>query len=94
MNHRSSGSLYLDKAIEGFLSFKSAEGLSDRTVDSYDRLLKKWLEQQVGEKDISKITVADITDYLNWLRTDYTPEGCAGTPVQSFSSRLINPAGF
>jgi len=39
MNYRSLGSLSLSKAIEGFLSFKSAEGLSDRTVDSYDRLL-------------------------------------------------------
>jgi hypothetical protein len=44
MNLRSSGSLVLSKAIQGFISFKSAEGLSDRTVDSYDRLLQKWLE--------------------------------------------------
>ena len=53
MNLRSSGSLLLSKAFEGFLSFKSAEGLSDRTVDSYDRLLKKWLEY-VGDRDLSK----------------------------------------
>jgi len=51
MNHRSSGSLSLRKAIEGFLSFKSAEGLSDRTVDSYERLLEKWLEYQ-GDEEI------------------------------------------
>ena len=72
MNHRSSGSLLLSKAIEGFLSFKSAEGLSDRSVDSYDRLLKKWVEH-VGDKEIGKITSADLTGYLSWLCTDYTP---------------------
>lgn len=77
MNLRSSGSLVLSKALEGFLSFKSAEGLSDRTVDSYDRLLKKWLEH-VGDKDISKITAADITGYLSWLRTDYIPHRFSG----------------
>jgi len=54
MNLRSSGSLVLSKAIQGFISFKSAEGLSDRTVDSYDRLMKKWLEY-AGDRDISKI---------------------------------------
>ena len=40
MNHSSSGSLVLSKAIQGFISFKSAEGLSDRTVDSKNRLLQ------------------------------------------------------
>jgi hypothetical protein len=34
MNGRPSGSLLLSKAIEGFISFKTAESLSDRTVDS------------------------------------------------------------
>ena len=77
MNHRSSGSLSLSKAIEGFLSFKSAEGLSDRSVDSYDRLLKKWMEH-VGDKEIGKITSADLTGYLSWLRTDYTPHRFSG----------------
>jgi integrase/recombinase XerD len=77
MNLRSSGSLVLSKAIQGFISFKSAEGLSDRTVDSYDRLLQKWLEQ-VGEREIRKITAAEITGYLSWLRTEYTPHRFSG----------------
>ena len=77
MNHRSSGSLSLSKAIEGFLSFKSAEGLSDRTVDSYERLLEKWVEHQ-GDEEIPKVKAADITGYLSWLRTDYTPHRFSG----------------
>jgi hypothetical protein len=49
MNHSSSGSWFLGRALEGFLSFKSAEGLSDRTVDPYDGLLKKRLEFMGGQ---------------------------------------------
>jgi integrase/recombinase XerD len=64
MNLHSSGSLVLSKAIEGFVSFKSAEGLSDRTVDSYDRLLRKWIDH-VGNRDICKITTAEIAGYLS-----------------------------
>jgi hypothetical protein len=64
MNLRSSGSLVLSKSIQGFISFKSAKGLSDRMVDSYDRLLQKWLEQ-VGDREIRKITAAEIIGYLS-----------------------------
>jgi integrase/recombinase XerD len=72
MNQKPSGSLTLSKAIEGFVSFKTADGLSDRTIDSYQRYLQKWLEHQ-GDKDIARITAGKITKYLNWLRNDYVP---------------------
>ncbi len=44
MNRRPSGSLSLTKAIQGFIRFKGAEGLSDWTIDSYQRQLAKWAE--------------------------------------------------
>ena len=72
MNQRSSGSLVLSKAFTGFTSFKSAQGLSDRTLDSYQRHLQKWLDHQ-GDIPIHRITSRDITAYLNWLRTEYVP---------------------
>ena len=43
MNRRPSG-LKLDKAIPGFLQFKAAEGLSPRTLVSYEYDLKLWLQ--------------------------------------------------
>ena len=63
MNHRPSGSLPVSKAIEGFLNFKAAEGLSDRTLDSYRRQLQKWLEYQ-GDKDVVRITASELMQYL------------------------------
>lgn len=36
MNHPSSGLLLLSKAIPGFIHFKTAEGLSDRTIASHE----------------------------------------------------------
>ncbi len=41
------------KSIQGFLQFKSAEGLSRRTIELYQRDLDRWLEYQ-GDMDISK----------------------------------------
>jgi hypothetical protein len=35
MNRKASGFLILKKGIEGFLHFKTTEGLSDRTLESY-----------------------------------------------------------
>jgi hypothetical protein len=41
MNRNSSGSLVMSKAINGFITYKMAEGLSDRSIDSYGRILLK-----------------------------------------------------
>ncbi len=50
MNQRLSGSLVLSKAITGFASFKSAQGLSDRTIDSYQSCSNaRWLPSREAE---------------------------------------------
>ena len=72
MNHTPSGSLLLSKAIPGFINYKTTEGLSTRTIDSYERLLNKWLEH-IGDQEIGKITAQDVVAYLSWLRNEYTP---------------------
>ncbi len=66
------GSVVVQKflAILGFASFKSAQGLSDRTIDSCQRHLQKWLEHQ-GDMPIHQITITEIITYLDWLRNDY-----------------------
>ncbi len=71
-NPRSPGSLALSKAIDGFLNYKSAEGLSDRTIDSYKRQLEKWLEYQ-GDSIVAKIKSGELTQYLHWLQAEYVP---------------------
>jgi integrase/recombinase XerD len=42
MNRRPFNSLPLGKAITGFVNYKTAEGLSDRSVDSYKWILEHW----------------------------------------------------
>jgi integrase/recombinase XerD len=59
MNHRPLGSLLLSKAIVGFINYKTAEGLSQRTIESYDCLLKKWLEY-IGDRELANITAQEI----------------------------------
>jgi hypothetical protein len=60
MNHPPSGSLFLSKAIPGFINYKTAEGLTLRTIDSHERLLNKWLEH-IGDQQIGKINTQDVS---------------------------------
>jgi len=62
----------LNKAIVGFVNHKLAEGLTDRSVSSYERILTKWVIH-TGDIDINQVTCHDIRSYLSWLRTDYQP---------------------
>jgi len=63
----------ISKAIVGFVNHKLAEGLTERSVNSYERLLNKWVEYE-GDKGITEIETADIRNYLAWLRTEYIPQ--------------------
>jgi integrase/recombinase XerD len=77
MNHRPLGSLLLSKAIVGFINYKTAEGLSQRTIESYDCLLKKWLEY-IGDRELGNISAQEIIAYISWLRNEYTPHRYGG----------------
>jgi integrase/recombinase XerD len=77
MNHRSSGSLALRKAIIGFSNHKTAEGLTERSVDSYKRDLEQWAAY-AGDIEVAQITKQDIEAYLFYLRTEYVPHRFGG----------------
>ena len=85
MNHRPPVSLTVTKAIEGFFNYKIAEGLSDRTVESYQCQLQKWREYMGEDKDVARITTSELTAYLNWLRNDYVPHSF-GSPKERLSA--------
>lgn len=55
----------------GFLQFKQTEGLSPRTIETYSRDIKMWLEYH-GDMEISKIRSQDVRKYLAYLLTEYT----------------------
>jgi integrase/recombinase XerD len=69
---KSKVSLSLAKAIDGFLKFKTAEGLSPRTITSYEYTLNHWLKY-IGDRSVSEIQASDLTGYMAWLRTEYKP---------------------
>lgn len=77
MNHGSSSSMNLEKAIRGFISYKSAEGLTDRSLDSYERTLRGWSNHE-GDCPLKAINALSLTQYLNWLRSEYTPQRLSG----------------
>ena len=76
MNRRPSG-LKLDKAVTGFMQYKTAEGLSPRTLVGYEHDLKLWVKY-ADDVDVSAVTSQDIRAYLAWLRTEYKPRRFSG----------------
>ncbi|MBI9044417.1 MAG: phage integrase N-terminal SAM-like domain-containing protein [Anaerolineaceae bacterium] len=63
-------SLSISKAIDGFLKFKIAEGLSQRTVDSYKYYLNQWMNH-IGDQDVANINTSDLITYFAWIHTEY-----------------------
>lgn len=82
--------LSISKAIDGFLKFKIAEGLSQRTVDSYEYYLNQWMNH-IGDQDVAKIISSDLTNYLAWMRTEYKPKRWNGNedPLSAKSLRNV-----
>jgi integrase/recombinase XerD len=77
MNLRPSGLLTPTKAVEDFLYFKIAEGLSESTITSYRYQLRLWLKQ-TGDMKLDEVTSGDLSRYLAWLRTEYKPKRLNG----------------
>ncbi len=79
MNHSSPGSsksnpaLSISKSIDGFLKYKTAEGLSQCTISSYEYTLNHWLNY-VEDQDVTKIKTSDLAAYFAWMRTAYKPK--------------------
>jgi hypothetical protein len=77
------------QAITGFINYKTAEGLTFRSVDSYEWVLERRMEN-IGEIDISRITHQSISDYLLYLRTEYVPRrfSCEGANGESWLEQI------
>lgn len=78
MNQPASGSLTLEKAIEGFVHFKTAEGLSPTTITSYRHDLRRFAKWVKG-KPLAEIDSLVLSGYLTWMRTDYRPKRFNGS---------------
>ena len=101
MNHSPSGSLVLGKAIQGFVNYKMAEGLSDRSVDSYERILKKWafveglfisnpITNELDQPNVRLrfVSALDLVKRLTLAENSFAdwPGGCLYVPATSWLS--------
>ena len=77
MNRTSSVSFKLEKAIQGFLQAKAAEGCSENTIITYEQHLRVW-GGYAGEVKVAAITTQDLRAFLAWLRSDYKPKRFGG----------------
>jgi integrase/recombinase XerD len=83
MNHRAQV-LNFSSALNGFLQYKLAEGLSPATVFNYERDLKLWLEHIGG-----KITSTNLLELLNSLRCEYVQCRIVGKDERKLSDKTI-----
>lgn len=69
-------------ALEGFLFTLKADGYSPATVDLY-RIMLTTLAGFLNDREVAKITPADLTRYFAYLRSDYTPrrQGSNNAPL-------------
>lgn len=79
----------LGQAINGFLLFKSSEGLSPRTVKLYRYYLESW-QAWAGDVELVAIAPLDIIQYLEYLRHEYEPRRLNGEPGALSSQTLRN----
>ena len=78
----------MNRKPPGFLQFKTAEGLSPNTIDSYCRILELWMERQ-PDVNITKVTAKDIRDYMNYMLLEYTLQWISGGNDRKLSSKSI-----
>ena len=67
----------LSRAITGLLNFKTTEGLSYHSVDSYRHILKHWADY-AGEVQVGQLTSQDVDGSLIYLRNEYVPRRFGG----------------
>jgi integrase/recombinase XerD len=67
----------LSHAVNGFLLFKSAEGLSPRTLETYRQRLD-YLVQFLDDPEFSSIAGHDLTRFIDHLRNEYVPKRWTG----------------
>ena len=70
MNRRPLG-LNVSKAIDGFLQYKAAEGVSNSTLNGYGHYLKIWCNY-IGDVDVARVTSKHLLEFLNWIRNEVT----------------------
>jgi len=87
MNRRPPG-LETVKAIEGFLQFKSAEGLSPRTIECYRHDLNLWIEHQ-GNIMVDLVTSQMLREYLSFMLTEYVPRRITGNNNIKLSPKTV-----
>lgn len=87
MNQRPQG-LKVQKAVTGFLQYKSAEGLAPVTVSGYERDLKLWIEYQ-GNLNVCNVQSANILSFLNYLRVDYVPRRITGNNSRKLAPKTV-----
>ena len=88
MNRTSSGSMRLEKAIQGFIQSKQAEGCSDNTIITYTQQLGVWREH-AGDVDVNAVPSQDVRAFLAWLRTGYEPRRING-PQKPISPKTVH----
>lgn len=70
-------------AIEGFLQTKQAEAISPKILINHRHHLGIFAGFNGPERDLAKVSAADVRAYLVHLRTIYAPRRVSKNPLDS-----------
>jgi integrase/recombinase XerD len=83
--------LTLSQAIEGFILYKTATGVSERTVSTYRTSFHKLTHYLHGDPPLIKIDRQTVVAFLAWLQSEYTttPDGVAPRGTFHLSPKTV-----
>jgi integrase/recombinase XerD len=79
--------MLLSQALDGFLLQKRIEGLSSRTLESYERRIER-LSTFLDNPPVTDISTDDLRLFFDFLRNEYTPQRLTGN-TKPLSPRTI-----
>lgn len=79
----------LTQAIDGYLLFKTAAGLSPRSITLYAQKLKQFAAY-LDNPPVETIVASDVIRFLSYLRTDYRPQRLTGDDAPLSSQSVYN----
>ena len=77
----------LSKAVQGFLLFKQGEGLSPKTIETYQLHLRYFVDF-LEDVEVSEVTSINVLQFLQYMKTEHRPSRWNGS-IKPLSSQTI-----
>ena len=75
--------------VDGFVLFKTAEGVSQKTLQNYTRYLNQFATW-AGDADSDQLSASMVADFIVFMRDEYVPRRIGGDTTNLSSQSIRN----